>query len=267
VVKLKYLYILFSFMLLTLSVLSSSCTSNSKPLEPTVNYSSLLRNLHASGVSVKEAEEIRQPFLNITGRIVVINGSDIQVFEYSTTEDLEADSQFISSDGFTINKPGVITSISWIGPPHFYKSGRIVVIYIGEGKTITTLLERLLGNQFAGYTEQVQTESPGAPNSHPWPGVPVYRDSDRPITTRVNESFSIMLPPAPLFGWGWQNQDSSAFSLLETKTVPGSGNEPNPYGPDAFLFKAVKAGTFQIILYVPSKPPQQLASFDIVVNP
>jgi len=104
-------------------------------------------------------------------------------------------------------------------------------------------------------------------NPGPWPGVSVYRDSNSPIKTRVNETFSIVLLPAPLFGWGWQNQDLSAFSLLETKTVPGSGNESNPYGPDAFLFKALKIGTFQITLYVPSKPPQQLASFGIIVNP
>jgi hypothetical protein len=104
-------------------------------------------------------------------------------------------------------------------------------------------------------------------NPGPWPGVPVYRDSKSPITTRVNETFSIVLPPAPLFGWGWQDQDLSSFSLLETKTVPGPGNETNPFGPDAFLFKALKAGTFRITLYVASKPPQQTESFDVAVNP
>jgi len=85
--------------------------------------------------------------------------------------------------------------------------------------------------------------------------------------TRVNANFSIVLPPAPLFGWGWQNKYLSEFSLLETKTIPGLGNEPNPYGPNAFLFKALETGTFRITLYVPSKPPQHLESFDIVVNP
>jgi hypothetical protein len=106
-----------------------------------------------------------------------------------------------------------------------------------------------------------------APNPDPWPGVSVYRNSKSPIMTRVNETFAIILPPAPLFGWGWQNEDLGAFSLLETKTVPGPGNETNPFGPDAFLFKALKTGTFQITLYVPSKPPQQVESFNIVVNP
>ena len=122
------------------------------------------------------------------------------------------------------------------------------------------------GTEFS-YTRQVQIESPSVQNPDPWPSVPVYSDSNNPIMTRVNETFSIVLPPAPLFGWGWQNNNLSAFSLLEVKTVPGSGNEPNPFGPNAFLFKALEKGTFQIILYVPSKPPQQLESFNIVVNP
>jgi hypothetical protein len=106
-----------------------------------------------------------------------------------------------------------------------------------------------------------------ATSPDPWPGVPVYRNSQSSIKTRVNATFSIVLPPAPLFGWGWQNADLSAFNLLETKTVPGPANEPDPYGPDAFLFKALKAGTYQIILYVPSKPPQQLEKFEVVVEP
>ncbi len=109
--------------------------------------------------------------------------------------------------------------------------------------------------------------TPAPQDSDPWPGVPAYRDSDKSIVTRAGETFSIVLPPAPLFGWGWQNSDSSAFSLLETGTVPGPDDEPNPYGPNAFLFKALETGTFQITLYVASKPPQQLETFDIVVNP
>lgn len=117
------------------------------------------------------------------------------------------------------------------------------------------------------YSKQVQIASPQLQNSDPWPGVPVFRDSTSPIITRVNETFSIIVPPAPLFGWGWQNSDLSAFTLLESKTVPGTGGEPNTFGPNAFLFKAVKAGTFQITLYVASKPPQQLQSFDVVVKP
>jgi len=125
----------------------------------------------------------------------------------------------------------------------------------------------LQGGATFAYTEGVQIASPLTRNPAPWPGVPVYSDPSSPIVTRLNGTFSIVLPPAPLFGWGWQNNDLSSFSLLDTQAVSGAGNEPNPYGPNAFLFKALKTGTFQITLYVPSKPPQQLELFNIVVNP
>jgi hypothetical protein len=103
--------------------------------------------------------------------------------------------------------------------------------------------------------------------SGPWPGVPVYSDSKSPIRTRVNATFSIVLPNAPIFGWGWQDQDLSAFTLVETKSLPGAGNQTEAFGPDAFLFKALKAGSYQIILYVPSKPPQQTETFQVTVAP
>jgi hypothetical protein len=149
-------------------------------------------------------------------------------------------------------------------------SGKLTLIggsFVDNVSYPLTIEGKLQSGATFSYAKQVQIESPLAQNPDPWPGVSVYRDSNSPIMTRVNETFSIVLPPTPLFGWGWQNEDLSAFSLLENKTVPGSGNEPNPYGPNAFLFKALKTGTFQITLYVPSKPPQQLESFDIVVNP
>lgn len=34
--------------------------------------------------------------------------------------------------------------------PHFYKAGRIIVLYVGSDETVLGLLEEILGSQFAG---------------------------------------------------------------------------------------------------------------------
>jgi predicted secreted protein len=137
-----------------------------------------------------------------------------------------------------------------------------------ENVDYSLLLEGALKNGIKfSYTVQVQIESPPVQTTDPWPGVSTYNDSNSPIVTSVNNTFAIVLPPAPLFGWSWQNSDSSAFSLLESKTIPESSSVTETYGPDAFLFKAIETGSFQIILYVPSKPPQQLEIFNVEVNP
>jgi hypothetical protein len=117
-----------------------------KPSEPVTDYSTLLSNLGTSNVPVTEGEELSQPFLSGKGRIINVNGSSIQVFEYDTPTAMEAESKHVSSDGTDIRG----YSVDWIGPPHFYKAGRIIVIYIGKDETITALLEKTLGKQFAG---------------------------------------------------------------------------------------------------------------------
>lgn len=38
----------------------------------------------------------------------------------------------------------------WVDTPHFYKAGRIIVLYIGSDQTILDLLVQTIGTQFAG---------------------------------------------------------------------------------------------------------------------
>jgi len=38
----------------------------------------------------------------------------------------------------------------WVAPPHFYKAGRIIVLYVGENAAVTEALDTVLGPQFAG---------------------------------------------------------------------------------------------------------------------
>ena len=40
--------------------------------------------------------------------------------------------------------------ITWIDTPHFYKAGKIIVLYIGSDATVLDLLKGALGPQFAG---------------------------------------------------------------------------------------------------------------------
>jgi hypothetical protein len=38
----------------------------------------------------------------------------------------------------------------WIAPPHFFKSGRLIVLYIGEAPAVLEALADTLGPQFPG---------------------------------------------------------------------------------------------------------------------
>ena len=110
-------------------------------------YRSLINKLRARGATVEYTrEKVSQPFFSVAGRIISVNGEHIQVFEYAQASAADDDAKRVSADGRSIgtNKP------SWMATPHFYKSSRLIVLYLGANQTTLEVLNSVLGGQFAG---------------------------------------------------------------------------------------------------------------------
>ena len=114
--------------------------------QPVTEMTSLVDAFRAAGATVDPDQPVEQPFFSVKGEILKINGADNQVFEYSTAEEMEADAAKVAPDGGSIGT----SMVSWIEPPHFYKAGRIIVLYVGQDQAILDLLKSILGPQFAG---------------------------------------------------------------------------------------------------------------------
>ena len=113
---------------------------------PVTDYASLVDYFRAAGIKVQAEGEVKQPFLSVTGRVIKVHGEDVQVFQYSSAMAMEAQAARISRDGMAVGT----SKIHWLGPPHFFKKEKLLVLYIGdEAKTLKTL-ETALGRQFAG---------------------------------------------------------------------------------------------------------------------
>jgi hypothetical protein len=113
----------------------------------TKELSRLIENLRAQGAKVRLTnEKVSQPFFSSTGRIININNEAIQVFQYTRAATAEDEAKRVSPDGMSIgtNKP------SWMAPPHFFKSGKLIVLYVGNDPTVLKVLQTAIGNQFAG---------------------------------------------------------------------------------------------------------------------
>jgi membrane-associated protease RseP (regulator of RpoE activity) len=107
---------------------------------------SVYQLLRASGNQVEVKGVARQPGFDAEGRVLSLNGEDLQVFEFSSDDDVAEAAAKVGADGTTIDN----RSVSWSGTPHFYKSRRIITIYAGDNPQTTTLLEAAIGPQFAG---------------------------------------------------------------------------------------------------------------------
>jgi len=78
--------------------------------------------------------------------MIKVRGEDVQVFEYSDAMAAEAQTALVSPSGSAVGT----TKIHWVGPPHFFKKGRLIVLYVGDNGKVLKALEAVLGRQFAG---------------------------------------------------------------------------------------------------------------------
>jgi len=124
--------------------------------EPVIDYSRLLSSLRYYGASsIEEYERIGWRYFRDTrGRRVEVNGSSMEVYEFNNETAMEEESSRISPDGWSMRTGyGGISSMrnfNWEDTPHFYKGGRVIVIYVGDNWRTINLLVKALGEQFAG---------------------------------------------------------------------------------------------------------------------
>jgi hypothetical protein len=139
-----------SLLLALLAYILSGCGNGATPSPtgaPVVeDQASLLVALQAAGATAEVADTIIQDFFTPEGSIIKVNGQDVQVFEYESAEAMEAEAAQVAPDGGSVGT----AMMMWMDAPHFYKTGRILVLYVGSDTTVPGLLENVIGPQFAG---------------------------------------------------------------------------------------------------------------------
>lgn len=147
-------YHILPVLLIVFTLMVSSCGNSvvtnptSAPTESLIveDQASFVSALQASGATVEDGDSISQAFFSPVGNIIKVNGADVQVFEYESAEAMENEASQVAPDGGSIGT----SMVMWVDIPHFYKAGRIIILYVGSDQAILNLLEKLLGPQFAG---------------------------------------------------------------------------------------------------------------------
>ena len=132
-------------------VMLSACTDTGgspSTTQVTPEAEALAARLRAGGLPVELAGEIEQPFFSVKGQVLASGAEQIQVFTFPTGEAAAAAAARVSPDGATIGA----TSVLWVAPPHFYRSGKLIVLYVGRDEKTMSALRAALGNPFAGAT-------------------------------------------------------------------------------------------------------------------
>jgi len=148
------LFLIFTF-LFFLAVGSATCGGDFSAAKqaqgqslasPVTDQASLISKLRAAGASVEVVGEVDQPFFSVKGLMIKVHGEDVQVFQYANAAAADAEAAPISRDGTAVGP----RQPHWIGSPHFFKQGRVLVLYVGNDQKVEKTLEAVLGRQFAG---------------------------------------------------------------------------------------------------------------------
>lgn len=151
----KLTTISLAFLLIVVFILSGCSASTSVVTESTAepvsvpsveDQASLLIGLQSVGATADITDTVIQDFFTSEGSIVTVNGVDIQVFEYENNDAMESEASQVAPDGGSVGT----SMMMWMDAPHFYKAGHIIVLYIGNDEQILTLLQSVMGAQFAG---------------------------------------------------------------------------------------------------------------------
>ncbi len=118
----------------------------SRSRQPARNPNDLINRLRAGGQKAVRGGKVSQPFFSVGGRIITVDGEQVQVFQYASAKAAARDAKAVDEQGSAVG-----TSMPmWIAPPHFYKSDRLIVLYLGQSSSVMRALEGALGPQFAG---------------------------------------------------------------------------------------------------------------------
>lgn len=93
-------------------------------------------------------------------RPLAFDGHHISVYEFPDSGVARSASERVWPDGYFIDSLPLFSedspiqrgaaAVEWVGPPHFFLSGKLIVLYTGPDPQVYALLTDLLGAQFAG---------------------------------------------------------------------------------------------------------------------
>lgn len=121
-------------------VLLVACTA-SQPAAPP-----LADELRAAGLQVEDAGQVEQPFFPVPAHVYIVEGGDVQVYQFESEEAAQTHAAKVSPNGSSIGT----SAMHWMAPPHWFRRRATIVNYLGDNPKVLAALERLMGPQFAG---------------------------------------------------------------------------------------------------------------------
>lgn len=132
--------LLIAFTALTISIMVTGYSKNEKAIDT----SKLETNL--KNISYEFNYSNQKDMLAGSKKVIPVGNENITLYSYNNPSSMKKDADTISRDGNIVGN----SMVEWSSKPHFYKHENSIVQYIGNDKQVIGVLNKVLGNQFAG---------------------------------------------------------------------------------------------------------------------
>ena len=116
--------------------------------QDTFNLDQFQSEMTARGYNYEMQDAIKD-FIPTTKKRMLLDKEGINIYLYSSNQEMEKDAACITWDG-SYDNGSQGACVDWAYPPHFHKKGTIVINYVGTDERIISDLKDIFGEQFAG---------------------------------------------------------------------------------------------------------------------
>jgi hypothetical protein len=133
--------------LLLVVVVLAGCGGGNGP----TNHEGLVGALRGEGVDPQTPQPEPPGILGVSSAVYQVPGGELHVFPFPTAAAAETSAARVAPDGYTVrSESGINQAVDWAAPPHWYRDGREVAVYIGSSQDVIDALSEVAGEQFAG---------------------------------------------------------------------------------------------------------------------
>ena len=104
-------------------------------------YEDIEDALAGSGASVEVVDVGAWGPFSVEGIHLIVDGHDVRIMEYPDVAASRQEAATIGMEGWSVNN----TPVEWIGWPHFWTEGRVIVLYLGEDPAAIEMITDVLG--------------------------------------------------------------------------------------------------------------------------
>ncbi len=108
-------------------------------------FEDLVEALLLAGYAVELGDSIEQPFFSSQGQILLVDGAEVQLFEYVDNETAAAEAALIAPGAGSVGT----SMMTWVATPHFYAQENIIALYVGDDDHVIAGLQGALGQPVA----------------------------------------------------------------------------------------------------------------------